>query len=107
MASIVSVVVRDDIDGSPNAETVAFAFDGTNYEIDLAEKNRAKLVKEFAPYIGAARKVSLRRSRTASARRTTTRGQAAVRAWAKEQGLKVSDRGRISAEILQRYEAAR
>ena len=107
MASIVSVVVSDDIDGSPNAETVTFGFDGVNYEIDLAESNRAKLVRDFAPYVGAARKASQRRSRSTGARQPDTGAdRSAVRAWAKEQGLKVSERGRISAEIMQRYEAA-
>jgi len=107
MASIVSVVVSDDIDGSPNAQTMTFGFDGVNYEIDLAENNRAKLVEDFAPYVGAARKASQRRPRTAGARRPGSQGDlAAVRAWAREQGLNVSERGRISAEIMQRYEAA-
>ena len=31
---------------------------------------------------------------------------AAVRAWAREQGVEVSDRGRIPADVLRRYEAA-
>jgi len=107
VASIVSVVVNDDIDGSPNAQTVTFGFDGVSYEIDLAENNRAKLTSDFAPYIGAARKVSRRRAHTASPRQPDSRvDRAAVRAWAKEQGLSVSERGRISAEIMQRYEAA-
>jgi Spy/CpxP family protein refolding chaperone len=107
MASIVSVVVSDDLDGSPNAETVAFGFDGVNYEIDLAEKNRAKLAQDFAPYVGAARKVSQRRPRSTNAPQPASRvDRAAVRAWAKEQGLKISERGRIGAEIMQQYEAA-
>ncbi|HUB38051.1 MAG TPA: Lsr2 family protein [Streptosporangiaceae bacterium] len=107
MTSIVSVVVSDDLDGSPNAETVAFGFDGVNYQIDLAEKNRAKLAEDFAPYVNAGRKVSQRRPRSANARQSGSRvDQAAARAWAKEQGLKVSARGRISAEIIQQYEAA-
>jgi len=29
-----------------------------------------------------------------------------VRAWARAQGLKVSDRGRIPAEVLGKYESA-
>jgi hypothetical protein len=65
MASIVSVVVSDDIDGSPHAQTVTFGVDGVIYEIDLAENNRVKLVKDFAPFVGAARKVSQRRPHTA------------------------------------------
>jgi nucleoid-associated protein Lsr2 len=107
MASIVSVVVSDDIDGSPNARTVTFGFDGVSYEIDLAENNRAKLARDFAPYLGAARKASQRRPRRSGARQPSARiDGAAVRAWAKEHGLKISERGRISAEIMQRYEAA-
>ena len=107
MASIVSVVVSDDIDGSPNAQTVTFGFDGVNYEIDLAENNRAKLARDFAPYLGAARKASQRRPRSSSARQPSAHiDRAAVRAWAREHGLQISERGRISAEIMQRYEAA-
>ena len=106
MASIVSVVVSDDIDGSPHAETVTFGIDGVNYEIDLAEHNRAKLIKDFAPYVGAARKINQRGPRKGGARQPDTRvDRAAVRAWAKEHGLNVSERGRISAEIMRRYEA--
>ena len=107
MASIVSVVVTDDIDGSAGAETVLFGIDGATYEIDLAEKNRAKLTEAMAPYVGAARKVSLRRPRAAAGRQAGARvDRAEIRAWAKEQGLKVSERGRISAEIMQQYEAS-
>jgi hypothetical protein len=32
--------------------------------------------------------------------------RAAVRAWAQEAGLAVSERGRISAEVMNQYEAA-
>ena len=107
MASIVSVVVNDDIDGSPNAETVSFGFDGVTYEIDLAEANRAKLDTAVAPYGAAARRVSRQRGRASAGRSNGVRvDRAAVRAWAKEHGLKVSERGRISAEVMQQYEAA-
>jgi hypothetical protein len=109
MASIVSVVVSDDLDGSEGAETVTFAFDGVTYEIDLAERNRAKLAKAMAPYIDAARRVRPRRARASSggtARSRASGDSGAVRKWAKQQGLKVSERGRISAEVMAQYEAA-
>jgi hypothetical protein len=107
MASIVSVVVNDDIDGSPNAETVTFSFDGVTYEIDLAEGNRARLDNAVAPYVAAARRVGRRRGRTSQGRPNAARvDRAAVRSWAKAQGLKVSERGRISSEVMQQYEAA-
>lgn len=107
MASIVSVLVSDDIDRSAGAETVTFGFDGVSYEIDLSEKNRAKLEKAFAPYIEHGRRVVRHRTRSGA---TTVGGprldRAGVRAWAKEQGLKVSERGRISVEVMEQYEMA-
>lgn len=99
-------MISDDLDGSPNAETVTFGFDGVMYEIDLAKKNRYKLMRKVAPYDEAARKVSSTRSRAGSARRAPSRvDRAAVRAWAAQHGLTVSSRGRISAAVLERHEA--
>ncbi len=107
MASIVSVIVKDDLDGSEGAETVTFTFDGVTYEIDLSEKNRTKLQKAVAPYIEAGRRISRNRSRTTASRHSGARvDRAAVRVWAKENGLKVSERGRISADVMAQYEAA-
>lgn len=107
MASIVSVVVSDDLDGSEGAETVTFGLDGMMYEIDLAAKNRAKLAKAMAPYVDAARKVRPRRARSSTNSRPRTRGEStAIREWAKQQGLQVSERGRISADVMHQYDAA-
>jgi hypothetical protein len=106
MATTVSVLVSDDLDGSPDAQTVQFGIDGVSYEIDLGEKNRARLDKAMTPYIEAARRVGRRPTRTGT-RSSTMRGdRAAVRAWAKEHGLGVSERGRISTEVMRQYEAA-
>jgi hypothetical protein len=106
MAKTVSVVVTDDLDGTSDAETVAFSFDGQSYEVDLGEKNIAKLQKSLQPFMDAGRRTA--RSRAAKpARGSGPRvDRAAVRAWAAGQGLKVSERGRISAEVMSKYEAA-
>lgn len=107
MASIVSVIVTDDIDGTEGAKTVTFGVDGVAYVIDLSEQNRGKLAEAMAPYVGAARKVSLRRSRAGAGRQTAARvDRAEIRSWAKEHGLMVSERGRISADVMQQYEAS-
>lgn len=99
------MVVTDDLDGSPDAVTVAFGFDGNSYEIDLSEKNRVNLEKALQPFIDAGRRTAHRRAAKIS--RANGRGGdlTAVRAWAAGQGLKVSQRGRISAEVMSRYEA--
>lgn len=107
MAKTVSVVVSDDLDGSDGAETVAFGLDGVTYEIDLSDKNRAKLEKAFAPYVEHGRRVRQRHRRSGPGSSAGPRiDRAAVRAWAREQGLQVSERGRISAEIMTQYEAS-
>ena len=46
MAKTVSVVITDDLDGSPGAETATFSLGGQSYEIDLSVANLARL-KEF------------------------------------------------------------
>jgi len=106
MAKTVAVIVQDDLDGSDGAETVTFALDGMAYEIDLSKANRAKLESAVAPYIEAGRRIT--RGRRTSATRTTQQrfDRASVRTWARENGLKVSERGRISTELLEKYNSA-
>jgi hypothetical protein len=106
MAKTVSVVVTDDLDGSPGAETVAFGVDGLNYEIDLGKKNRAKLEKALQPFMDAGRRTAQRRAAKPARAAGSRNDRAAVRAWAAGQGLKVSERGRISAEVMSKYDAA-
>ncbi len=106
MARSVSVIMTDDLDGSADAETVSFGFGGVTYEIDLGEKNRAKLEKALAPFIEAGRRVPRGGRRRGAERPGPSVDRAAVRAWAKSAGIKVPERGRISAEILRQYEEA-
>lgn len=106
MAKTVSVVVTDDLDGTPDAETVAFSFNGQGYEIDLGQKNLARFQKSLLPFMEAGRKTARRKASTSPRGGAARIDRAAVRAWAAQQGLKVSERGRISSEILSKYEAA-
>lgn len=111
MAQKVQVILEDDLEGGKADETVTFGLDGAAYEIDLSEKNAAKLRDALAPYVGSARRVSGRggggRGRGGRGRGTPPSSDtAAIRSWAKEQGLKVSERGRIPADIVEKYRAA-
>ena len=105
MAKTVSVVVTDDLDGTPDAETVAFSVEGQSYEIDLSQKNLARLQKSLQPFVDAGRRTTVRKA-ARSGRSAVRVDRAAVRAWANAQGLQVSERGRISAEVMSKYEAA-
>ncbi|MFL6162707.1 MAG: Lsr2 family protein [Jatrophihabitantaceae bacterium] len=109
MATQTTVIIYDDLDGTEGASRVTFAYRGTGYEIDLAAENQALLGAALAPFIVAARKTG--RVPMPADRRTTTpasrrRELAAVRAWAREQGLEVSDRGRVPIEVQKAYDAA-
>lgn len=105
MAQKVQVVLIDDIDGGPADETVRFALDGTTYDIDLSNANAARLRAALAEFVGHGRKVS---SRPTSRRPRSRRGgrSAEIRAWAREQGLTVNERGRIPADLAAKYDAA-
>ena len=106
MAQRVTVALEDDLDGGPAAETVRFSVGGSDYEIDLSTKNAAALRKQFAPYIEHARKAG-RGPRRRPARTPSSRQHSgAVRTWARQQGIAVSDRGRIPASVLDQYEIA-
>jgi hypothetical protein len=110
MASKTVVYMEDDIDGGDAAETVTFAVDGVTYEIDLNDKNAAKLRKAVEPYVGAARRVGGRKARGVPAQPTSgapghDRDQLAqIRAWAAVQGLEVAGRGRIASAVIEAWE---
>lgn len=112
MAQKVQVLLVDDLDGGEAEETVKFGLDGTNYEIDLSGSNAQTLRDALATYVGVARKVgraaSVRgggRARAASSAASDREQNRAIREWAKRKGLEISDRGRISQEIVDRYHA--
>jgi Lsr2 len=111
MARTVTVIVTDDIDGSADAQTLTFSYQGQQFEIDLSEKNQVAFLTSLKPYIDAAHVVSGRRRPRASAgagrsRSSSSVDRAAVRQWAEKQGIQVAERGRISADVLARYQAA-
>jgi hypothetical protein len=107
MSKRISLVITDDLDGSDNAQTVSFGLDGVSYEIDLSDENRAKLEQALAPFIDAGRRVQRSgRRRQAGQPRVSPFDRTALRTWAKSAGLNVSERGRISRDVLRQYEAS-
>jgi hypothetical protein len=94
----------DDIDGeSEAAETVAFALDGKSYEIDLNEKNAAKLRAALAPFIKEARGVKAGGRPRTGVKRAAGPSTAEVRVWAQQQGIDVPSRGRLPKALLDQY----
>ena len=108
MAQKVQVILTDDLDGGEADESVQFAIDGVSYEIDLSEANAEALRESLAPYIDAARRIGGRSSRRSGKSQPTSERTdlSELRAWARENGFQVSDRGRVSSEVRAAYEAA-
>jgi Lsr2 len=104
VAQRVTVEMTDDIDGTKAAETIAFRVDGTAYEIDLSKKNAAKMRQDFGRYIEHARRTTRGRRPGRSPR--DRHRSSAVREWAKQRGIEVSERGRIPASVVSQYEEA-
>jgi len=102
MAQKVHVVLIDDIDGANADETVRFSLDGAAYEIDLSAANAARLRTVMAEFVGHARRAQGRGTR----RRSSRSKSAEIRAWARDQGIEVSERGRIPADLTAKFEAA-
>lgn len=112
MAKETQVIYIDDLDGGKADETLAFSLDGVSYEIDLSDKNAAKLRDSLAGYIDKARKVGGKagargRGRsTGTARKASSAKTGEIRAWAKANGYEVNERGRIPATVVEQYETA-
>lgn len=113
MAQHTVVTLLDDLDGGEAAQTVSFAVDGTAYDIDLSTANAEAFQTPVAPYVSGARRAGRppagtsgagRRRSGAAPARTDREQNAAVRDWASAQGIKVSARGRIPADVLDRYQ---
>jgi hypothetical protein len=109
----------DEVEGT---ETLAFGLDGSSYEIDLCDEHAGDLRDAFATYVGAARRAgrtsapAQRRSRSSNSGSGGGGGKAGgngdrqrvqeIREWARSNGHQVSERGRLSAAVVEAYEAA-
>ena len=107
------VQLIDDLDDGVADETVSFAIDGNNYEIDLSARNAQRLRDALAEFVAHARRANrpARAAAGAAPRRPRGNGRgdreqtAAIREWARSNGYKVGEKGRIPANILEAYNA--
>jgi len=118
VAQKTQVTLIDDLDGSQADETLRFSLGRDTYEIDLSKSNAKKLRDALSSYVSAGRRVGGRgrpaarpvasrsRGRGRAAASTGSASPADIRAWAKSRGIKVNERGRISADIVAKYDAA-
>jgi hypothetical protein len=105
MVKRVITTLEDDLDGSEANESISFAIDGAEYEIDLNSAHATELREAMIKYTAVARRTAgrARPARRPGAGISETK---AVRAWAIENGIPVNARGRIQADVMERYAAA-
>jgi Lsr2 len=107
MARKTVVMLTDDLDGSEATETVRFGLDGRDYEVDLSKKNAKTLRDGLKRYVEVGRKTGGRRTTRSGSSAGSDRAQlSAIRVWARQQGMEVSERGRISARVQEAYNKA-
>ena len=124
MAQRTVVQLLDDIDGTEitdnQGETVTFGLDGATYEIDLSDQNARQLREAVQVYIANGRRIGGGRARSAGAGAVPTQRRSggsssvkrdpeqtkAIKQWARANGHKVAERGRISQSVIEAYEAA-
>jgi hypothetical protein len=112
VAQKIQVLLVDDIDWGVATETVAFGIDGGSYEIDLSANNAAMLRAALADYVAHARRPNKARHTPTSVRPHRTPARAdreqtrAIREWARKNGHKVNDRGRVPASVVDAYNSA-
>lgn len=116
MAQKVVTLYTDDLTGEESTEidTYTILVNGTGVEIDLTPESHDKLMEALSPFLHAQGARRVRGTSTGGSRRPRGRAaaspkgadSAAIRAWAKEQGYEVNDRGRVSATVRESYEKA-
>jgi Lsr2 len=107
LAQKIQTLFVDDIDGGEAEGTVRFSLDGVGYEIDLSVAHTEELHKALAPYIAHARKTGgtrrAARGRSGNGSAVDTRK---VREWARGQGIEIKNRGRVPADVVEKYRQA-
>ncbi len=109
MAQRTILELVDDLDGGKADETVTFALDGVEFEIDLSADNAARLRDTLAEFVGHARRIGGRKQRGAATPKAVANGKPdtqAVREWARSQGEPVAERGRVPQALVIRFQEA-
>jgi hypothetical protein len=108
MAKRTQVILVDDLNGEliPDGSggTVFFGLDGVEYAIDLTDKNAEKLRSALSAYVSAGSRVG-RKTGTRGPRGQAGPSPREIRDWARSNGHKVPDRGRIPDKVRQAFDA--
>jgi hypothetical protein len=104
-------VITSDLSGEElepgQGETIRFSIGGADYSIDLTDAEADELRSTFDKVASrASSRGTQSTTRKASGSGRTPEELAHIRAWAKENGHTVSERGRIKTEVLEAFDRA-
>jgi hypothetical protein len=108
-------VITSDLSGEElepgQGETIIFSVGGSDYSIDLTDAEADEFRSTFDRYVKVASRASSRGTQSSSARKPSGSGRSSdelahIRAWAKDNGHAVSERGRIKAEVIEAFDQA-
>ncbi|GAB3475397.1 Lsr2 protein [Amycolatopsis cihanbeyliensis] len=108
MATRTIVEFVDDLDGSVAEETISFSMDGNSYEIDLSGDNAQRFREMLTEFVTKARRTNTRKAtKPQPGRGNADRDRLQrIRTWAREQGMTVSNKGRIPQHVIDAYDSA-
>lgn len=78
--------------------------DGKRRHLDLSNDTYQAMIEAMAPYVNAAQLLTAKGTPVKRTRAAT--GTREIRAWARQNGYDVSDRGRVPEEVREAYESA-
>lgn len=99
MARETIINLIDDFDGGKADETIKYSFDGANYEVDFTHENADAFREYMEKYLKVSRRIGVANN-SAKVNSETAK----IRDWAREQGIDVPARGRLSAEVMKAWE---
>jgi Lsr2 len=111
VAQRVQTILVDDLDGTElgdDGQTIRFGWLGADYTIDLSQANVDKFAAAITPFVDAGQRIGGRKARGANSS-ANSNGQVdtkAVRRWAASNGIELSSRGRVPADVVEKYRAA-
>lgn len=99
------IIIESDLSGEPDASTVSFAFDGKAYTIDLTEGEKEEFGELLSKYIDVAEEATTTTGQQSIPAQAQSTGPdpAKVRAWAAENGIEVSAKGRVPHSVVAQY----
>ena len=116
MAKKTIEVITSDLSGDElepgQGETIIFSVGGADYSIDLTDAEADEFRSTFDRYVKVASRASSRGTQSSSSgRKPSGSGRSSeelahIRAWAKDNGHTVSERGRIKAEVIDAFDKA-